>query len=266
MDEVRLLLLDRPCDLALFHMKSEFSIVKKNPDIVYTQLTPVSCSVPVFCPCTGIEHIKAPKIVNLYDKEWLEWNVRATAEHTFALILGVAKNLARHYASGEVERSENTPMSEDLFGKNILIVGNGRVGRQVGRLARAFGMNVDTVEQGYNFDIIRHKLNQSDIVTFHIPLNAETEGMVGNEWFKEMKDNAIVVNTSRSAIFDEAFLIRYSRKLRFAIDVAETYSQNTLDGFRCDITPHVGGYSRESREKTDMWILDKMIEYKERHK
>jgi lactate dehydrogenase-like 2-hydroxyacid dehydrogenase len=265
---MRLQLLDKPTREALHVMRSEFTIVKKDPDIIYTQLTPVTCNVPVFCPCTGVGHISSHKIVNLYDKQWLEWNVFGTAEHTLALILFAFKNLGYHCMSGAPVRTEHTPMSKELHGRRALIVGYGRVGRQVSRLLHAFGMNVDTIEQGELPSLITDKLNRADVITFHIPLEGN-EGTVDNTWFMQMKKGAVVVNTSRGGIFDDTAVGRWSKRLVFCLDTCEGYDEDVLQTVVDNgglITSHVGGLSDRSREATDMWIVERMLEWKAKHK
>jgi D-3-phosphoglycerate dehydrogenase len=264
---MRLLLLDRPSIDAYRVMREAFTVVKKDPNIIYTQLTPIKTDCPVFCPCTGVDHVRSPHIIHLDDKEWLFDNIWATAEHTWALILCLAKHLDYHTALCERVRESSTPMSWDLKGRRLLIVGYGRVGRQVSRYAHAFGMTVDTIESGFHSDLIADKLNRADIVTFHIPLDGN-EGMVDNTWFMQMPKGTIVVNTSRSGIFDEDAIGKWSNRIKFGLDTCEDYSEDTiqklLDGGSI-ITPHVGGYSDKSRAATDMWIAEKMLLWKEKH-
>jgi len=264
---MRLLLLDKPTKEVLKHMRESFTIVKANPDIIYTQLTPVTCDVPVFCPCTGVNHVHSPYIVHLYDKEWLFDNIWATAEHTWSLLLALVKNLDSHMFVVHTERDSTTPMSKDLHGRRMLIVGYGRVGRQVARYAHAFGMTVDTIEKGFNPELIADKLNRADVVSFHIPLDGNEE-LVDGRWFSQMQKGTIVLNTSRSGIMNERSVKGWCKYLTFGLDTVEGYSDDVIQEL-CDnksfITPHVGGYSDKSREATDMWILERMLEYKRRH-
>jgi D-3-phosphoglycerate dehydrogenase len=265
---VRLLLLDRPSLDAYRVMREAFTVVKKDPNIIYTQLTPIVTDCPVFCPCTGVDHVKSPNIIHLDDKEWLFENVWSTAEHTWALILSLAKNIPYHSALCESTREKTTPISRDLRGRRILIVGFGRVGRQVARYCHAFGMTVDSIEKGFHPSLIADKLNRADIITFHIPLDGN-EGVVDGTWFSQMKKATIVINTSRSGIMDEDAVGRWSNRILFGLDTADGYSDETLQRLidtGALITPHVGGYSDKSRAETDMWIAEKMLLWKERHK
>jgi lactate dehydrogenase-like 2-hydroxyacid dehydrogenase len=269
---VKIRFLDIPCKEAYQVLCEEFEVVDCDPDVIYTQLTKVTPDMTarlIVTPCTGLDHIdsKIP-VLNLWDKEWLEWNVYATAEHTFALILFLAKRLGTHHMRSEVTRDAFTPMSIDLHGRTILIVGNGRVGRQVGRIAHGFGMHVTTIEEGELPSLALKKYKEADIVTIPVPLNEKTKGLIGKEQFDAMKPGTIFINTSRDLVVDETELRYNASRLYIGLDTAESYSYLTglwITENSGIITPHVGGYSDKSRQATDMWIVDKLLIWRDRN-
>lgn len=265
----KLLLLDEPCKKAREIMESvcECMTMYSNyvADLVYTQLTPYkpnefNVNVPVFSPCTGVDHIQAPKVIHL-DDEWKQTEgqyITSTAEHTWSLILQLAK----------LNRMQ-------LSGKTLGIIGYGRIGQQVLKHARAFGMRIAIQEKPVRglttaLEVVLDEQNKEmfyrlcDIITIHVPLNDETRGMIGNKQFEMMKPGALLVNTSRAEIVNEKSVLHY---LNFG----------TLGGYANDFnqcshhpkviaTSHIGGNCIEAREATDIYIANKIVEYvKERY-
>jgi phosphoglycerate dehydrogenase-like enzyme len=233
----KLLLLDEPHPRARAIMEEVADIVPSSPDIIYTQLTPVDTKLPVFCPCTGVEHIQSPKIIHL-DEQWKKLFghcVTSTAEHTFSLILQLAK----------LKRMQ-------LHGKTLGIIGYGRIGQMVANYALAFGMRVIGADNGD----IQGLLKQSDIITLHVPLNEETKGMIGKKEFELMKDGVLLVNTSRQSIVDINALnlkrIYYADDFKNEIDLTKHGAIQT---------PHIAGNCLEAREMTDLYISQKIKEY-----
>jgi phosphoglycerate dehydrogenase-like enzyme len=223
-----------------------------NFDYVYTQLTPVNANIPVFCPCTGIDHIQAPKVIYLDDK-WKATEgreVTSTAEHTFSLILQLAK----------LNRMQ-------LKGKTLCIVGYGRIGRQVAKYAICFEMTVRILDNcdPYRYWILQKELfKESDIITLHVPLNEKTHGMIGEKEFAMMKSGALLVNTSRAEIVNEDALSNWLKSddnNRYADDFYDSHSKEFQEYSGALMTRHIGGNCLEAREATDIYIAKKIVEY-----
>lgn len=233
---------------------------------VYTGLKPVSTNKPVFCPCTGIEHIQAPEIIYLDDvwkmNEGLE--ITSTAEHTWSLILQLAK----------MKRMQ-------LFTKKLGIIGFGRIGHQIIRHAHAFGMSITVMDINpytnpyilygnnkvlYGLDVayshLECLLKESDVITLHVPLNDSTRGMIGKKEFDMMKDGALLINTSRQEVVNindlkSAILsknIYYADDFKDNVDLFD-YHANVMQ------TRHIGGNCLEAREATDIYIANKIKQY-----
>lgn len=177
----------------------------------------------------------------------------ATAELTWALILAAARRVAegdrlirRHGWKGW---SLDFMLGTELRGKQLGIVGAGRIGRAVAAKAPAFGM---TVMLGR-----RNSLDQllvtSDVISVHVPGGAETRRLIGRKTFARMKRSAIFVNTSRGSVVDEE-AIAWALKERLiaaaALDVFENepdVREELLTMENVVLAPHLGSATRETR-------------------
>ncbi|MFW6084753.1 MAG: hydroxyacid dehydrogenase, partial [Gemmatimonadota bacterium] len=144
-------------------------------------------------------------------------NTMSTAEHTFALVLALARGIPSAAASmrdGLWERS--SLKGEQLSGKTLGVVGAGRIGTEVVRRARAFGMKVVVTdpyltgkrarELGVKPATLEELLERADFLTLHVPLVEETRHLIGREELARMKPTACLVNAARGGIVDERAL------------------------------------------------------------
>jgi len=194
-------------------------------------------------------------------------NAVSVAEHTFALILALTKNLRRfdtelRAGNGGI-RDVLLPNNTELAGKTIGIIGLGATGGEVARLAKAMGMKIlgfDPYVAEDRFDLTSAKmadlktlLETSDIVTLHVPLCAETRGLIGARELAIMKEGSFLINCARGGIVDEDALSKAldSRHIAAAgVDVFEKEFEPTNPLFRNPhviVTPHVAGHTREAR-------------------
>ncbi len=144
-------------------------------------------------------------------------NKFAVAEHTFALLLTLAKkiiSLNQSMKNGGWKRADDIAL--ELNGKTIGIVGFGNIGIEVAKRALAFGMKVQTVRRqqvisnGLDIEFVDLEtlLKESDIISLNVALNKETYHMIGRREFDLMKKSAILINTSRGAVIDEDALYK----------------------------------------------------------
>jgi len=143
------------------------------------------------------------------------------AEHVILLILAIYRRLLEADASirgGEWLQWELRPGSFELAGKTVGLVGFGRIGREVAQRLRGFDVEVlyydpfraeASVEEafGVRFTALDTLLAESDVVTLHLPLSAETRGLVDASFLSRMKRSAILINTARGRLVDEPALI-----------------------------------------------------------
>ena len=159
----------------------------------------------------------------------------------------------------------------ELAGKTMGIIGFGRIGQAVGRIAKAIGMNVLAYSRSHRpegeeigkYVDLDTLLSQSDIISLHCPLFKETEKLINADTISKMKDGAILLNTARGQVIDEAAVAEalINGKLRgAAMDVVSEEpirADNPLiSAPNCIITPHMAWAPKETRQR----ILDVTVE------
>ncbi len=191
-------------------------------------------------------------------------NTISTAEHAFALMLGLARNIAPAYSSlqsGHWDRK--TYMGTQLHGKTLGIVGLGRIGRAVASRGIAFGMRVCgydkflSDEKALELGIepmanVRDMLPLVDFLTVHTPLNDETRNLLSAAEIEIMKPGARVINCARGGIYDECALLAGLQSGRLGGVALDVYEHEpctdsplfATPGTLC--TPHLGASTEES--------------------
>jgi glycerate dehydrogenase len=146
--------------------------------------------------------------------------VNSVPEHVLMLMLALRRNLLAYHGdvqAGKWQRSKQfcllTQELHDIAGSALGIIGYGSIGKAMARLGQAVGMRV-LISEHKNAETIRDGctsfadvLRQSDVISLHCPLTAETENMIGRAEFKTMKRNALLINTARGALVEDAALI-----------------------------------------------------------
>ena len=145
-------------------------------------------------------------------------NAVSVAEHTFYLMLAAARagiELDAAVRRGDFRIRERVTGVE-LNGRNLLIIGFGRIGKQVATRARVFGMKVSVFDPYYQGDLptdvrvvtsLETGLREANVVTLHTPLTEETRGILGAHELSLLPKGAIVVNASRGGVIDEVALL-----------------------------------------------------------
>lgn len=209
------------------------------------------------------------------------YSTLAVAQLTFALILEIYNSVALHNSavhSGEWVNSTDfcfwkAPLIE-LAGKTIGIIGFGKIGRAVAKIANAFGMNIlcyvprkkEPPEfDNFKFTSLDELLQNSDIVTLHCPLNPETEKMVNEAFISKMKDSSVLINTSRGAAIDEVALaaaLKSKKLLAAGVDVLSCEPPKKdnplLSCDNCIITPHIAWAGFETRKRLVDIVYDNL--------
>lgn len=141
------------------------------------------------------------------------------AEHAFALILSLARNLKKaHARAAEGDFSIKDLMGFDLKGKTIGVIGTGHIGLRAIKMAVGFGMNVlayDPMQNhfleevlGFKYAELETLLKESDVITLHAPLNDKTHHLINNDNIGLIKRGAILINTARGGLIETTALIR----------------------------------------------------------
>jgi len=147
-----------------------------------------------------------------------EYGSRTVAEHTFALILTLTRKI---YQS--INQAKNFDFNHekirgmDIFGKNLGILGLGKIGKEVVKIAHGFGMRVlvytrtqdETLAKtlGFSYKSLDEILSQSDIISLHLPLTGETKHIINKNNIKKIKRGAFLVNTARGGLIETEALV-----------------------------------------------------------
>jgi D-3-phosphoglycerate dehydrogenase / 2-oxoglutarate reductase len=188
----------------------------------------------------------------------------ATAEHTMAMLLSMARNVPQ--AMSSLSRGDWTPakfLGFELRGKTLGIFGLGRIGTQVARRANAFAMRVIATDpyvsrehaeaNGVHLVSLDQLLRESDILTLHATLTSETSHLLGDEQFAQMKPGARVVNCARGALIDEQALRRALDSGHIAGAALDVFAEepprsSALIGHPKVVhTPHLAASSQEAQ-------------------
>ena len=202
-------------------------------------------------------------------------NIRAyctesIAEHVFGCLLNLTRNLARYDAtvrSGLWQKSEDfcllsLPIRE-LSAMTLGIVGYGELGKGVANIARAFGMEV-LISARSGTEIIDDNrvtfdelLQRSDVVSLHCPLTDATAGLFGEDAFRKMKSDAILINTARGGLIDSAALAAALESGEIGAAAVDVLPKEPpvdgdplldYDGPNLMVTPHIAWGSNEARQ------------------
>ena len=236
---------------------------------------------------TGIDHIdveyaeeKGIKVLSLQSEDLKE--ITGTAELAFGLLLSLIRRIPESFddvKKGNWDRQKF--LGNNLSGKTLGIVGLGRLGSLMAQYGKAFGMKViahdphkDASETAQLVDF-ETLISESDIISIHIPLNEKTRDMFDESVFEKMKDSAFIINTARGQIVNENDLLKALNKKTIAGYGADVLSGETEFNVSSAghpivklaetnnnivITPHVGGYTSESRAATDLIIAKKVVQ------
>ena len=206
---------------------------------------------------------------------------QAVAEHAITLILACARRIVEgdEYVRADKYKGWEPELllGPEIAGKKIGIVGLGRIGESLAKIGyHGFGMKILYHDLQKNEEIERNLqaeytslntlLENSDFVSLHVPLNDATRHLIGEQQLKMMKNNAILVNTSRGAIIDEKALIQaLKEKEIFAagLDVFESDSQPTKELYELNnviLTPHIASATNEARAAMSECACENVIE------
>ncbi|MBP5672958.1 MAG: D-2-hydroxyacid dehydrogenase [Victivallales bacterium] len=199
------------------------------------------------------------------------YSTDSVAQTVFAFILEHSMNIARHSEVVHQNAWTNCPFFyfqvtplHELAHKTIGIVGLGRIGKKVAEIAHAFGMNILATSRSQKNDLPPYikqvsldiLLKESDFVTLHCPLTAQTEQLINAERLALMKKTAILINTSRGQVVDEAALADALNNGQIAGAAADTLSTEPpkadnplLTAKNCFITPHLAWATAEAKSR-----------------
>ncbi len=205
-------------------------------------------------------------------------NAVAVAEHTFALMLSMARFIPRAHSTMTAGKWEKkTLQGTELRGKTLGVVGLGRVGVEVSRRAQAFGMKV-VAHDPYVAPNFAQQLNvsmvpldelyaQSDYITLHVGLTPQTQGMINADSIKKMKKGVRLVNCARGELLNEADVVEALQSGQIGGAGLDVYSHEPLKDSplmtlpNVILTPHIAGSTNEAQEAVGVQIMLQVREY-----
>jgi D-3-phosphoglycerate dehydrogenase len=213
-------------------------------------------------------------------------NARSVAEHVLGMILGYLHKIYlgnTHVKNGRWDREQHRGV--ELSARTVGIIGLGNTGTSLATLLQGFGLTMlgyDKYKSGfakghlYEVDSIEELYNKADIISYHVPLNQETFGMISEQALKQMKRKPVLVNASRGGIMDVFALKTALQEERISglildvwpVEPPVTADESLLAIFeefcrtdRVIFSPHVAGWSVESYEHISKRLLDNILNF-----
>jgi D-3-phosphoglycerate dehydrogenase len=204
-----------------------------------------------------------------------ESTIISAAEHTLGLLLALSRSIPQAHAAlkeGRWERSRFAGL--ELAGKTLGLVGFGRIGRQVARLARGLSMRVlayDPYVGAERFtelavervESLPDLLAEADFVSLHLTLNEDTHGLIGRDELAGARDGIRIVNAARGELVDEEALVEALRSGKVAgaaLDVftEEPYTGPLLELDNVVVTPHLGASTQEAQDRAGIIVAEQV--------
>ena len=254
----------------------------KDAEVVITNKVPLSKQTLEACPSVRYIGVLATGF-NVVDVDFAKrqgivvtniptYGTAAVAQFTMALLLEICHRVGHHNKTVHDGRWTKSPdfcywdyPLMELAGKTMGIIGFGRIGQNVSKLANAFGMKVlahDAYQnKGLETDMCKYAdmdslLRDSDVISLHAPLTPETEGLINKGTISKMKDGVIIINNSRGPLIVEKDLreaLLSGKVYAAGLDVVSSEpinADNPLLGLdNCIITPHIAWAPKESRQR-----------------
>ena len=191
-------------------------------------------------------------------------NTISTAEHTFAMMASLMRNIPQaHQSVKNLEWKRSAFIGTELYGKNLGIIGMGRIGSELAKRAKVFGMSIfvydpfltkeRATQLGVTVCSLDEVLQESDVITVHTPLTPDTKGLINEQTLAKTKKGVYFLNCARGGLIDEHALALYignGHVAGAALDVFESEppGENPLLKFDSVIvTPHLGASTKEAQ-------------------
>lgn len=260
-------------------------------DVVFTNKTPITRETLDACPDVRYIGVLATGY-NVVDCEHARrrgvtvtnvpaYGTNAVAQFAMALLLEVCHHVGHHAAEVAKGRWASSPdwcfwdhPLIELAGKTLGVVGFGRIGQAVASMARAFGMEIVAFDErpadieGVTFVGLDELYSRSDVISLHLPVTPETEGMIDADAIATMRTGVIILNTARGQLIDEAAMadaLATGAVGAYATDVVAVepiQPDNPLLGAKnCLITPHLAWAPKESRQRLMDIAVDNLVQF-----
>ncbi len=271
-------------ELTVYDRSAPEDVIRRigDAEVVFTNKTPITREVLDACPSIRFISVLATGyncVDYVYAKEKgipvtniPAYGTDSVGQFAIALLLEICHHIGHHSDTVRAGKWTSSPdfcywdyPLIELAGKTMGIIGFGRIGQVVGRVAKALGMRVLAFSRSESesgraiadaYVDLDTLLRESDVVSLHCPLFPETEGIINRDTIAKMKDGAILINNSRGQLVVEQDLADAlnSGKLAAAgldvVSVEPIRADNPLLGAKnCIITPHISWAAKEARER-----------------
>ncbi|MGN6350293.1 MAG: D-2-hydroxyacid dehydrogenase [Candidatus Nitrosocosmicus sp.] len=207
-----------------------------------------------------------------------EASITAVSELVIGLMLSLSRNIPlANYETKKGNWIKKNLMGTELKGKYLGIIGLGKIGRNVARLARGLRMNligydIVPIDKGFVQEVslittdLKMLLQSSDFITCHVPFTEQTKHLINKETISNVKNSAFIINTSRGEIIEENSLINALKDKKIAgaaLDVFEVEppkNKELLDLPNLICTPHIGAQTKEGQELASTVVAEKIIQ------
>jgi len=262
--------------------EDETELIKRaeNADAIVVSNIPISANFIANCPklsmisvaFTGVDHID---MLACNDRDILVSNAagfstESVAELTLGMILSLYRKIVGGDAITRFGGGRGTFLGTELNGKCLGIIGAGAIGLRVAEIARVFNCRVLAYSRsekqidGIEFVDMATLLKEADIVSLHTPLTDQTQGMIGAEEFKAMKETAILINTARGPVVDSQALCEALEEGQIAGAAVDVYEKEPplekehilFSAPNLIMLPHLAFASHESFDKRIEIVMD----------
>ena len=209
-------------------------------------------------------------------------NAVTVAEHTMYMMLSLSKGIISYdeaVRSGDFKKNVSKIETYELYNKEILIAGFGRIGKNLIKRCIGFEMKVNVYDPFVNKEIIdsfggnkvsnlNSAVTSSDFISVHMPLNNETRNLINYQMLKTMKKNVIIINTARGGVINEIDLNKaLNEKLIFGagLDVFEKEppdkSNPLLKNKKVLLSPHSSSFTKECKARMSLETVQNIIDF-----
>ena len=209
-------------------------------------------------------------------------NAVAVAEHAMYMILSLSKGIMAYdkaVRSGEFKKNVSKIETYELFNKEILIAGFGRIGKNLIKRCKGFEMKVNVYDPyveknvietfgGNKVDNLKDSIRTADYVSIHMPINNETKNLFNKQMLKIMKNTAIIINTARGGVINEIDLdqaLRNKEIFAAGLDVFEKEppDQNNplLKNDKVLLSPHSSSFTKECKSRMGVETVQNLIDF-----
>lgn len=228
---------------------------------------------------TGVDHVdlECCKRHGIKVSNAAGYSTEAVSELAVGLAVALMRNFAQMDSNTRKLGNRNNFLGTELSGKTVGIVGTGAIGLATARIFKAFGCKIIAYSrtqknvEGINYTTLDELFAKADIISLHIPANPQTKGLISKDLLAKMKDTAIIINTARGPVMDNAALADLLKAGKIAgagIDVYETEpplpeNHPLLSAPNTILLPHVGYASKEAMQKRYVIVKSNLHSYLE---